>query len=124
MNSHNIKFVQIGNRFRKISGGNWDILINKLDIEKNQIYLYHLRQVRAGSNGSFMYGIGTAAVKGISRAQDHREFIGYYENTGAIYDRGESRKGGVKVKDGDTITVEIDTRTWRISWVVEGIRQA
>ena len=45
-----------------------------------------------------MYGIGTDVIKGISRAQDNKEFIGYYENTGNVYDRGESKKGGRKIK--------------------------
>ena len=52
-----------------------------------------------------MYGIGTSNIKGVIRAQDHKEFIGYYENTGNIYDRGQSRKGGPRIKDGDIIGV-------------------
>jgi hypothetical protein len=71
-----------------------------------------------------MYGIGTASIRGIIRAQDHKEFVGYYENTGNIYDRGESRKGGCRVKDGDILTIEVDTRNWVISWTVEGNKEA
>jgi hypothetical protein len=71
-----------------------------------------------------MYGIATAAVRGVTRAQDHKEFIGYYENTGNIYDRGESKRGGAKIKDGDTVAIEIDTKNWKISWMVDGSRDA
>lgn len=71
-----------------------------------------------------MYGIGTATLRGLNRAQDHREFIGYYENTGNIYDRGESKKGGPKIKDGDTLAIEVDTRIWKISWYIEGNKEA
>jgi hypothetical protein len=120
MNSHNIKFNNIGSRFKKNCGGSWDILICKHEIEKNEVYRYTIRQVRAGNNGSFMYGIGTAAIRGVNRAQDHKEFIGYYENTGNIYDRGESKKGGPKIKDGEAVTIEVDTKNWKITWLLEG----
>ncbi|CAM6005954.1 unnamed protein product [Sphagnum balticum] len=90
------------------------------DLIALRLQVAHLGKVRAGSNGSFMYGVGTAAVRGMNRAQDSKEFIGYYENTGNVYDRGESKKGGPKVKDGDTVTLEIDTRSWRVSWLIEG----
>lgn len=85
---------------------------------------YHIKQVRAGSNGSFMYGIGTEAVKGMNRAQDSKEYIGYYENTGFIYDQTESKKGGPKIKDGEVITIEVDTKKWKISWIIEGKKEA
>ena len=65
-----------------------------------------------------MYGVGTSSIKGVIRAQDHKEFVGYYENTGNIYDRGESRKGGPRIKDGDIIGVEINTKLWTISWTI------
>ncbi len=71
-----------------------------------------------------MYGVGTASIRGINRAQDHKEFIGYYENTGNIYDKGESKKGGARVKDGDTIIIEVDTKNWKISWCIEGTKEA
>ncbi len=29
MNSHNIKFINIGNRYKKNCGGSWDVLISK-----------------------------------------------------------------------------------------------
>jgi len=45
-----------------------------------------------------MYGIGTESIRGVTRAQDNKEFIGYYENTGNVYDRSESKKGGRKIK--------------------------
>jgi hypothetical protein len=73
--------------------------------EKDEVKKYQIKQIQSGSNGSLMYGIGTAAIKGINRAQDNKEFIGYYENTGNVYDKGENKKGGPKVKNGDTITV-------------------
>jgi hypothetical protein len=38
-----------------------------------------------------------------------------------VYDRGESRKGGSKIKDGDIIVIEIDTINWLISWTIEGV---
>ena len=97
--------MQIGNRYRKISGGTWDVLTCKYSIEKNDVVKYNIKQINAGMNGSFMYGIGNEAVKGLNRAQDNKEFIGYYENTGNIYERGESKKGGSKIKEGEIITI-------------------
>ena len=78
VNPHNLKFLQIGNRFKKSGGGSWDLLMCRNEIEKNDIFRYTIRQIKAGSGGSFMYGIATASVRGINRAQDHKEFIGYY----------------------------------------------
>ena len=52
--------------------------MSKYPIERNEVTKYHIKQVRAGSNGSFMYGVGTEAVRGLNRAQDSKEFIGYY----------------------------------------------
>jgi hypothetical protein len=54
------------------------VLISKIPIEKNEVTRYIIRQIKAGSNGSFMYGIGTEGIKGLNRAQDSKEFIGYY----------------------------------------------
>ena len=71
-----------------------------------------------------MYGIGTASIRGVIRAQDHKEYIGYYENTGNIYDRGDSKKGGPRIKDGDIIVVEINTKSWMINWTIEGMKEA
>jgi len=51
--------VQIGNRYRKLSGGTWDVLNCKYSIEKNDLFKYNIKQIKAGMNGSFMYGIGT-----------------------------------------------------------------
>lgn len=125
LNPHNSKFIQIGNRYRKKSAGNtWDLLICKHQIEKNKVYKYTVRQIRAGLGGSFMYGIGTSNLRGVLRAQDSKEFIGYYQNTGMIYDRGESRKGGPKIKDGEVIDIEVDTINWFISWTIEGLMEA
>lgn len=114
----------MGSRYLKNGGSSWEVLICKHEIDRNEVYNYTLKQLRAGNNGSFMYGIGTAAIRGVNRAQDHKEFIGYYENTGNIYDRGESKKGGAKIKDGDTIGVEIDTRSWKITWYLDGKKEA
>ena len=99
-NPHNRKFTQIGNRFKKNGGGTWDVLFCKYPVEKNEVYKYNIKQIKAGSNGSFMYGVGTENLKGMNRAQDSKEFIGYYENTGNVYEQGESKKGGPKIKDG------------------------
>ena len=44
----------------------------KYEIEKNTVYKYTLRQIKAGLGGSFMYGIGTANLRGITRAQDNK----------------------------------------------------
>jgi len=93
-------------------------------IEKNDLYRYSIRQVKAGTGGSFMYGIGTASIRGVVRAQDHKEFMGYYENTGNLYDRSESKKGGPRIKDGDIISIEVDTKNWTISWWIEGVKEA
>lgn len=123
-NPHNTKFLQLGNRYKKLGGGSWDVLICQNPIEKNDNFRYTIRQIRAGSGGSFMYGIGTSTIKGINRAQDNKEFIGYYENTGNIYDRGESRRGGPRIKDGDIIVIEVDTRNWTITWMIEGNKEA
>jgi len=41
-----------------------------------------------------------------------------------IYDRGESRKGGPKIKDGEVIDIEVDTINWFISWTIEGLMEA
>lgn len=71
-----------------------------------------------------MYGVGTAAVRGINRAQDCKDFIGYYQNTGCIYERGVSTKGGRKVKDGEIMGIEIDTKNWKIFWSIEGVKEA
>lgn len=124
INPHNHKFLQLGNKYKKAGGGSWDLLICQNPIEINDVFRYTIRQIRAGSGGSFMYGIGTAAIRGVNRAQDHKEFIGYYENTGNIYDRGESRKGGPRIKDGDIVTIDVDTRNWTISWSIEGNKEA
>jgi hypothetical protein len=64
--------VQIGNKFKKTIGGTWDVLINKLPIDKKEATRYHIRQIRAGINGSFMYGIASDLIKGLSRAQDSK----------------------------------------------------
>jgi hypothetical protein len=37
-----------------------------------------------------------------------------------VYDKGENKKGGPKVKNGDTVTIEVDTINWKIVWYVEG----
>lgn len=72
INPHFKKFVQIGSKYKKIAGGSWDVLINKIPLEKNQITKYHIRQIRAGNNGSLMYGVGTQLIKGLNRAQDSK----------------------------------------------------
>jgi hypothetical protein len=41
-----------------------------------------------------------------------------------LYDQAESRKGGAKIKDGDTITIEVDIKKWKISWWVDGKKEA
>lgn len=92
--------------------------MSKHPIERNEVTKYHIKQIKAGSNGSFMYGIGTEAVRGLNRAQDSKEYIGYYENTGFLYDQAESKKGGPKIKDGDTVTMEVDTKKWKIAWFI------
>jgi len=71
-----------------------------------------------------MFGIGTEDIKGMSRAQDSKFFIGYYELTGNIYEQGVSRKGGARMKDGDTMTIVVDPRKWKIYWYIEGKREA
>jgi len=71
-NPHNIKFIQTGNRFKKVVGGNWDILMAKHPFEKEEVKKYHIKQIQSGSNGSLMYGIGTSAIRGINRAQDNK----------------------------------------------------
>lgn len=72
MNSHNIKFINSGNRYKKNCGGSWDVLISKYEIQKNEVHRCIVKQIKAGNNGSFMYGIGTASIRGINRAQDHK----------------------------------------------------
>lgn len=63
----------MGNRYKKKSAGNsWDILMCKYEIEKNTIMRYSVRQIKAGIGGSFMYGIGTLNVRGVTRAQDSK----------------------------------------------------
>jgi hypothetical protein len=71
-NPHFKKFVQIGNKYKKIVGGSWDILINKIPLDKSEISKYNIRQIKAGNNGSFMYGIGSELIKGLNRAQDSK----------------------------------------------------
>ena len=41
-----------------------------------------------------------------------------------MYDQTESKKGGPKIKDGDIVTVEIDTKKWIISWYIDGKKEA
>jgi hypothetical protein len=93
-------------------------------LDKHAIFKYNIRQRKAGSNGSFMYGIGTKHIKGLNRAQDSKYFIGYYELTGNVYEQGTSRKGGPKIKDGETVTIVVDLRKWKVYWYVEGKREA
>ena len=62
----------------KKEGGSWDIIMNKMPISKSNITKHNIRQVKAGTNGSLMYGIATEQVKGMKRAQDSKYFIGYY----------------------------------------------
>ncbi len=72
----------------------------KNTIEKQSVFRYHIKQIKAGPNGSLMYGVATEAVKGMNRAQDSKDFIGYYENTGFIFEQGTARKSGPRIKDG------------------------
>lgn len=72
MNPHNKKFLQIGNRYKKTMGGSWDLLICQNEIPQNDFIRYTIRQIRAGPGGSFMYGIGTAGIHGVVRAQDSK----------------------------------------------------
>ena len=67
-----------------------------------------------------MYGIGSSLIKGLNRAQDSKEFIGYYQNTGNVYELGESKKGGPKIKDGEIITMIIDPKRWKLIWNING----
>ena len=57
-------------------------------------------------------------MRGVNRAQDSKEFVGYYEYNGNVYQEGKGRKGGQKIKDGDTLVIEIDTITWKIEWLL------
>lgn len=92
--------------------------MNKVQIDRNYVTRFEIKQLRAGNNGSFMYGIATAGIKGLKRPQDSKQFIGYYQNTGCIYDRGESKKGGVRIKDGNIVTIIIDTINWKVAWSI------
>ena len=71
-----------------------------------------------------MYGVGSELIKGLNRAQDSKQFIGYYENTGNIYEQGQSKKGGPKIKDGQLITIIVDPKKWKIFWYINGMKQA
>lgn len=71
-----------------------------------------------------MYGIGTEFIKGLNRAQDSKEFIGYYENTGNVYEQGESKKGGPRIKDGEIVTIIIDPVRWKVYWHINGKKEA
>ena len=63
----------MGNRYKKKNPINsWDILMCKYEIEKNNVIKYTLRQIKAGLGGSFMYGIGTGNLRGVTRAQDNK----------------------------------------------------
>ena len=84
-NPHFKKFIQTGRNIKKISGGFWDVAMNKMPIDKGKISKFTIRQIKAGKNGSFMFGIGTSHIKGMNRAQDSKYFIGYYELTGFVY---------------------------------------
>ncbi len=53
-------------------GGSWDLLICQNEIPQNDFIRYTIRQIRAGPGGSFMYGIGTAGIHGVVRAQDSK----------------------------------------------------
>ena len=117
-NPHNKKFQQKESRYRKIGAASWDILLAKFPIPKGEISRYMIKQIHAGNNGSFMYGIGTETLRGLNRAQDSKEFVGYYEYNGNVYQEGKGRKGGQKIKDGDVIEIEIDTVAWKIEWMI------
>ncbi len=72
LNPHNNRFTNTGQRFFKVFGGTWDVLMNKIEIQRNFITRFEIKQIRAGNNGSFMYGIATAAIKGLKRPQDSK----------------------------------------------------
>jgi hypothetical protein len=67
-----------------------------------------------------MFGVGSSDIFGLSNSYKDKNSIAYNAYSGNVWEGGASRKSGSTVYDSQTMTMDANLTTFRITWSVEG----
>lgn len=85
---------------------------------KNSVASFFVKQVKT-KQYSIMTGICTSEMMGKRDAYNSQHVVTYVSGDGYVCENGVEKKCGRAVKDGEVITVGVDTINWKISWAVD-----
>jgi hypothetical protein len=67
-----------------------------------------------------MIGICTRECFGVTYAYKSKCSIAYNSYSGNVWEKGNSRKGGTAIIDGQSIAIEINLIESKVTWFIEG----
>ncbi len=89
--------------------------LKKDSIAPDSIIAFKLRQTKTSSQHVY-YGVATESA--LTSPGNWAELLVLSASSGQIWQNGCWQPGGTPVKDGQTVTLYVDTRKWRVEWKV------
>jgi hypothetical protein len=88
-------------------------------LAEGKTYQFKVRQKKT-SYRNIMMGICTRECFGVTYAYKSKNSLAYNSYSGNVWEKGNSRKGGVAVMDGQTVAIEINLIEHKVVWFIDG----
>jgi hypothetical protein len=123
---HHFSVVKAGRNFKIIrqnNEGRWYAFIFNQPLDSGQISGFKIKQTKT-SYQNVMYGICTRDSFGKVNSYKEKESIHYNAYSGNIWENGTSKKGGMSIYDGQTVSIDVNLTNSKISWFVDSNKLA
>jgi hypothetical protein len=108
---------------KKDSDSIWHTFIRNVPLAEGKTYQFKIKQLKTNYR-NVMIGVITREAFGQAYAYKLRSSIAYNSYSGNVWEKGNSRKGGSSVMDGQTVAIEVNLIDYKVIWFIEGKKAA